>query len=96
MALLPRQLLKCYNRGPNCRHRYCVAEVEINGAKYSGEASNKKEAKLNCTLKALKEVYDIEYPEHTPDEDEDDGEEEERSGFYYGGPGGKFNRVPPY
>lgn len=42
-----------------------MTEVEIGRVKYTGEANNKRESKLNCALKVLKERFQIEYPEHS-------------------------------
>ena len=43
----------------------------VQGKKFSGEASNKKESKTKCAKNVLKELYKIEYPEAPPGEDDD-------------------------
>jgi hypothetical protein len=51
------------------RRLYFVTEVVVKGIKYTGEAYNRKTSKLRCALKALKEGFGIEYPEHEFEED---------------------------
>ena len=44
----------------------------LQGKKFTGEASNKKESKTKCAKAALKELYHIEYPEAPAPPGEDD------------------------
>ena len=39
-----------------------VMGTEINGVLYKGEGKNKKDAKRNCALSVLKQLYSINYP----------------------------------
>ena len=41
-----------------------VASAVVQGKKFEGEASSKKEAKRNAAVKILKELYNMEFPDY--------------------------------
>jgi len=69
MELAPGVLFNTMTFGS--RSMWFVTESVVQGKKFSGEASNKKESKTKCAKNVLKELYKIEYPEAPPGEDDD-------------------------
>ena len=45
---------------PNCLFTF---GTEVDGKQFTGEGKNKKDAKRNCAVEVLKDVYKIVYPE---------------------------------
>jgi dsRNA-specific ribonuclease len=43
-------------------HMTFTMAIEIDGKLYKGEGRNKKDAKRNCAVAALQEIYNIVYP----------------------------------